>query len=263
MKFGVEIPTCTAGMMYPVPFATAQDAVRVAAEAEQLGYSDVAGNDHLSTQQYVREAWPRPPAYFEPLITLGERRGPHVRRAPDHGNPGALDARPRAPGEAGGDARSAQRWPRHARGRGRRIPRRVRKRRARPAGRAPGRPGDRGPRSTARPLRRAALDVSREVSAIRWTSSRFRSLQSPLPIYSGGQRPRIDAARRTAVRGMAARQDRARARPRGPARRVRVRPAGRARSIEDLHSSPVRRVPRKGGRRGASAVRALGVRPVP
>ena len=186
MKFGVEIPTCTAGMMYPVPFATAQDAVRVAAEAEQLGYYDVAGNDHLSTQQYVREAWPRPPEYFEPLITLGERRGPHVRRAPDHGNPGAFDARPRAPGEAGGDARSAQRWPRHARGRGRRIPRRVRKRRARPAGRAPGRPGDRGPRSTARPLRRAALDVSREVSAIRWTSSRFRSLQSPLPIYSGG-----------------------------------------------------------------------------
>jgi len=70
MKFGVEVPTCTAGMMYPVPFATAQDVVRVAIEAEQLGYYDVGGNDHLSTQQYVREAWSRPPDYFEPLITL-------------------------------------------------------------------------------------------------------------------------------------------------------------------------------------------------
>lgn len=70
MKFGVEVPTCTAGMMYPVPFATAQDVVRVAIEAEQLGYYDVAGNDHLSTQQYVREAWPIPPDYFEPLLML-------------------------------------------------------------------------------------------------------------------------------------------------------------------------------------------------
>jgi hypothetical protein len=70
MKFGVEVSTCTAGMMYPVPFAAAQDVVRVAIEAEQLGYYDVGGNDHLSTQQYVREAWPRPPDYFEPLITL-------------------------------------------------------------------------------------------------------------------------------------------------------------------------------------------------
>ncbi len=47
MKFGVETPTCTAGMMYPVPFATADDVVRIAVEAEQLGYYDVAGNDHL------------------------------------------------------------------------------------------------------------------------------------------------------------------------------------------------------------------------
>lgn len=70
MKFGVEIPTCTAGMMYPVPFATAQDVIRVAVEAEQLGYHDVGGNDHLSTQQYVRRAWASPPDYFEPLTVL-------------------------------------------------------------------------------------------------------------------------------------------------------------------------------------------------
>lgn len=70
MKFGVDLPTCLAGMTYPVPFATAQDVVALGIEAEQLGFHDVAGNDHLSTQRYVREAWDRPPDYFEPLITL-------------------------------------------------------------------------------------------------------------------------------------------------------------------------------------------------
>jgi hypothetical protein len=49
MKFGVETPRCLAGMMYPTPFVTAQDVIRVAVEAEQLGYYDVGGNDHLST----------------------------------------------------------------------------------------------------------------------------------------------------------------------------------------------------------------------
>lgn len=70
MRFGVEIPTCTAGMMHPVPFASAADVVDIALEAEQLGYHDVGGNDHLSTMAFVREAWPDPPDYFEPLLTL-------------------------------------------------------------------------------------------------------------------------------------------------------------------------------------------------
>lgn len=70
MKFGVESPNCLAGMMYPVPFATTKEVVDIAVEAEQLGYYDVGGNDHLSTQQYVRDAWPAPPDYLEPLITL-------------------------------------------------------------------------------------------------------------------------------------------------------------------------------------------------
>jgi probable F420-dependent oxidoreductase len=70
MKFGVEIPTCTSGMMHPVPFATARQVVDTAIEAEQLGYHDAGGNDHLSTMRFVREAWPAPPDYFEPLMTL-------------------------------------------------------------------------------------------------------------------------------------------------------------------------------------------------
>lgn len=70
MKFGVEIPTCTAGMMHPVPFATINEVVDTAIEAEQLGYYDAGGNDHLSTMQFVRDAWQSPPDYFEPLMTL-------------------------------------------------------------------------------------------------------------------------------------------------------------------------------------------------
>ena len=57
-------------MAYPVPFATADDVVRIGVEAEQLGYHEVAGNDHLSTQRFVREAWPAAPVYFEPLMML-------------------------------------------------------------------------------------------------------------------------------------------------------------------------------------------------
>jgi probable F420-dependent oxidoreductase len=69
MKFGVGLPTCTAGMMYPVPFASKDDIVRVAIESEQLGYYEVAGNDHFTTQQYVRETFADPPDFFDPLIS--------------------------------------------------------------------------------------------------------------------------------------------------------------------------------------------------
>lgn len=69
MKFGVALPTCTEGMLYPVPFASPEDVVRVAVQAERLGYYAVMGNDHLTTQKYVRNRWPEPPNFFEPLIT--------------------------------------------------------------------------------------------------------------------------------------------------------------------------------------------------
>lgn len=69
MKFGVALPTCTEGMLYPVPFASPEDVVRVAVQAERLGYYAVMGNDHLTTQKYVRSRWPDPPNFFEPLIT--------------------------------------------------------------------------------------------------------------------------------------------------------------------------------------------------
>lgn len=70
MRFGLGLPTCTAGMMYPVGFARPEDVVRVAVEAEELGFWEVAGNDHFSTQRYVRETFADPPDFFDPLIVL-------------------------------------------------------------------------------------------------------------------------------------------------------------------------------------------------
>lgn len=70
VKFGIDVPTCLSGMAYPVPFATADEVIRIALEAEALGFHEVAGNDHLSTQRFVREAWSVPPDYFEPLMML-------------------------------------------------------------------------------------------------------------------------------------------------------------------------------------------------
>ncbi len=70
MRFGVAIPTCTEGMIYPIPFAGPDDIVALAVEAEHLGYDEVMGNDHLTTQRYVRARWDAPPNYYEPLIAL-------------------------------------------------------------------------------------------------------------------------------------------------------------------------------------------------
>lgn len=69
MRFGVGLPTCTEGMMYPVPFASPADVVRIAVEAEALGYYAVMGNDHMTTQRYVRDEYRDPPNFYEPLIT--------------------------------------------------------------------------------------------------------------------------------------------------------------------------------------------------
>jgi probable F420-dependent oxidoreductase len=69
MIVSAGLPTCMEGMMYPVPFATPADVVRIAKHAEALGYHSVWGNDHMTTQRYVREEFPQPPNFWEPLIT--------------------------------------------------------------------------------------------------------------------------------------------------------------------------------------------------
>lgn len=69
MLASVGLPTCMEGMMYPVPFSTAEQVVEIALWAEKLGYHSVWGNDHMTTQKYVQEMFPQPPNFWEPLIT--------------------------------------------------------------------------------------------------------------------------------------------------------------------------------------------------
>lgn len=70
MRFGVHIPTCIEGMMYPVPFAKPSDILPAALLCEELGYDSVWGNDHMTTQRYVQHEFPDPPNFFEPLMTF-------------------------------------------------------------------------------------------------------------------------------------------------------------------------------------------------
>jgi probable F420-dependent oxidoreductase len=70
MRFGVHIPTCIEGMMYPVPFARPEDILPTALLAERMGFDSAWGNDHMTTQRYVQREWPEPPNFYEPLITF-------------------------------------------------------------------------------------------------------------------------------------------------------------------------------------------------
>jgi len=70
-RFGFGAPTATEGVMYPIPFADIHEAVSLAQTAERLGFDSVWGNDHLATQQYVRQAFDDPPRFYDPLIYLG------------------------------------------------------------------------------------------------------------------------------------------------------------------------------------------------
>ena len=70
LKFGVHIPTCIEGMMYPIPFAKPADILPTALLCEHLGYDSVWGNDHMTTQRYVQREFPEPPNFYEPLITF-------------------------------------------------------------------------------------------------------------------------------------------------------------------------------------------------
>jgi probable F420-dependent oxidoreductase len=75
VKFGVALPNCTEGLCYPTGFTSPDVIIRMAQAAERLGFDSVWCNDHFSTQHYVRERWPEPPNYYEPLITLAAVAG--------------------------------------------------------------------------------------------------------------------------------------------------------------------------------------------
>ena len=79
MRFSVQLPTCTEGLVNPIPFAAPEDFVRLAQAAERLGYDAVWGNDHITAAPYVRTTWSAPPNFYEVLITLATV-GAHTRR---------------------------------------------------------------------------------------------------------------------------------------------------------------------------------------
>lgn len=71
MKFSVCLSTGFEGVMYPISFAGPRDFIAQAELCERLGYDSVWGNDHITTQNYVRELFPgRPPNFYEPMIVL-------------------------------------------------------------------------------------------------------------------------------------------------------------------------------------------------
>ncbi|MGC4932099.1 LLM class flavin-dependent oxidoreductase [Gordonia sp. DT30] len=70
MKFGLGVPTGTEGLMYPVPYADPDQAVRLAVSAERLGFDSVWANDHVNTPHYVRSEFPDPPRFYDPYVYL-------------------------------------------------------------------------------------------------------------------------------------------------------------------------------------------------
>lgn len=69
-KFGVAYPTGMEGLMYPVPFCDTSDLVAIAETAESFEYHSIGGNDHIITQDYVKEEWEKDPRYYDVFNTF-------------------------------------------------------------------------------------------------------------------------------------------------------------------------------------------------
>jgi probable F420-dependent oxidoreductase len=71
MKFSVCLSTGFEGVMVPIPFAGPEDFIAQGRLCERLGYDSVWGNDHVTTQDYVRGLYPgKPPNFYEPMMVL-------------------------------------------------------------------------------------------------------------------------------------------------------------------------------------------------
>jgi len=71
MDFSICLATGFEGVMYPIPFVEPEHFVAQSQLCERLGYHSVWGNDHITTQAYVREKHGgKTPNFYEPLITL-------------------------------------------------------------------------------------------------------------------------------------------------------------------------------------------------
>lgn len=69
MRVSAGLPTGMEGLTYPIPFSDPENVIKIAQAAEKYGYDSVWGNDHMTTQNYVRAEFPVPPRFWEPLIT--------------------------------------------------------------------------------------------------------------------------------------------------------------------------------------------------
>ena len=69
LLFSIGFPTGMEGLTYPIPFSDPQNLVEIAKRAEALDYHSIWGNDHMTTQHYVRTEFPVPPRFWEPLVT--------------------------------------------------------------------------------------------------------------------------------------------------------------------------------------------------
>jgi probable F420-dependent oxidoreductase len=69
MRISAGLPTGMEGLTYPIPFSDPDNVIRIAQAAEKFGYDSVWGNDHMTTQHYVRAEFPVPPRFWEPLVT--------------------------------------------------------------------------------------------------------------------------------------------------------------------------------------------------
>ena len=67
--FSIGFPTGMEGLTYPIPFSDPESLLQIAKHAEALDYHSVWGNDHMTTQHYVRAEFPVPPRFWEPLVT--------------------------------------------------------------------------------------------------------------------------------------------------------------------------------------------------
>src|SRR6202035_3998939 len=69
MRVSAGLPTGMEGLTYPIPFSDPENVIRIAQAAEKFGYDSVWGNDHMTTQNYVRAEFSVPPRFWEPLVT--------------------------------------------------------------------------------------------------------------------------------------------------------------------------------------------------
>ena len=68
LRISAGLPTGMGGLTYPIPFSDPETIIRIAQAAEKFGYDSVWGNDHMTTQNYVRAEFPVPPRFWEPLM---------------------------------------------------------------------------------------------------------------------------------------------------------------------------------------------------